>query len=185
MARNFKYFGSDMQKRSERLAREIERNTTRRIGIRGRKLFKENFQNQGFKDGNIKKWDKPKRTKSDSKWYGFEYKGEKRTSYAITKRGKKAKKQRKLNFSKAATVRGTLTGASGLLGDSLYYKTRQTKISWGSNMPYAQIHNEGGKFKVFGKHTATMPQRRYMGQSKNLHKIAGEELDKTMNDVFK
>ena len=60
---------------------------------------------------------------------------------------------------------------TGNLMDSISYRTNGNvieigvfpKIKRGANATdYAKIHNEGGTFKMFGKHTKQMPVRQFM-----------------------
>ena len=85
--------------------------------------FRENFKLGGFMNNGLQKWADVERCKSDSPWYGFDYKGEKRTFYKFTRdrktgktskatksildpttgKTKKVADQKRLNFSRAAT----------------------------------------------------------------------------------
>lgn len=47
--------------------------------------------------------------------------------------------------------RGTLMNATGTLRRSIKYKVTERSVQFVSNMPYAKIHNEGGKIKVTPK----------------------------------
>lgn len=48
-------------------------------------------------------------------------------------------------------------------------KTSDT-VTIGSDIPYAYIHNNGGKGKAFGKYSFIMPQRKFMGDMPSLTK---------------
>lgn len=48
---------------------------------------------------------------------------------------------------KTDTGRRMLTGETRELENSIEYESRGNKVSWGSDVPYAQIHNRGGKTK--------------------------------------
>lgn len=156
---------------------EREKNKiAREVGSEAVRHFKENFQKEGFVDGSVHKWKDVKRRDPSSPWYGFEYRGETRKTNPVKygKRGKKLKKQKKLNFSKAATTRKILTGASGELGRSLQYKvnpsaTGHVSVSITSDKPYATLHNEGGTMKVFGKHSVRLTARPFVGNSRELN----------------
>lgn len=58
----------------------------------------------------------------------------------------------------------------------------QTGIRMIVNLPYAKIHNEGGKGKAFGKYSFDMPKRQFIGQTKELTekqlKLISTEIDK-------
>ena len=57
--------------------------------------FRENFTRQGFRNNGIQRWPEVKRRMPNSPWYGFQYKGERRSPKDRKKKGQK----RKLNFS--------------------------------------------------------------------------------------
>jgi hypothetical protein len=158
-----------LDKRVKSLERSITTQLLPRMGVEAVNHFKNNFYTQSF-DG--KKWKDVKRRDSNSPWYGFEYKGERRTSYSFTrgKNGKtsKSKTQRKLNFSVAATKRPILTGATGELGNSLNYHTRGLLVRVYTPKKYGKVQNEGGIIKVFGKATKRLPARPFVGKSKIL-----------------
>ena len=68
------------------------------------------------------------------------------------------------------SIKGNVTGGS---------------VNISAKGPHAKLHNEGGKFKVFGKTTATMPKRQYIGESKELNKAIKTNILATINDIFK
>lgn len=148
----------------------------RAVGTEAVRHFKENFQREGFMDGGLHRWKDVQRRNPSSPWYGFEYKGETRKTNPVKygKKGKKLKNQKKLNFSKAATTRRILTGASGELGRSLRYvmnpsSNAHVSVSITSDKPYAVLQNEGGPMRVFGKHTVQLPARPFVGNSRELN----------------
>lgn len=152
--------------------------------------FRENFDKEGFVDNGLHKWPEVERRKPDSPWYGFDYKGEKRTSYAFSRNKKtgktfKSKKQKKLNFSKAATQRRILNGPSHELQNSIRYVAGEGRVTITSDKPYAAVQNEGGVIRIFGKGAAILPARPFIGESKELSdKIDGIINDK-INQIFK
>lgn len=122
-------------------------------------LVDDNFDQEGFQDSTLEKW--PKRTKTDT-----------------TRGGKKKKGKRSLLVQ------------SGKLRRSISYRIVQQggshAIIFYSNVPYAQIHNEGGAVKYTAKikaHTRktksgkvqvkahkrrvsfNMPKRQFIGRS--------------------
>lgn len=151
----------------------------REIGNEAVRHFKENFRQEGFVDNGLHRWKEVKRRDPSSPWYGFEYRGQRR------QKGKGKPKQ-KTNFSQAATQRRILTGSSGELQDSLRYKVNpasgaNVSISITSDKPYAVVQNEGGPIKVFGKASAIVPARPFVGNSKELNdkidRIVQERVD--------
>jgi hypothetical protein len=97
---------SDFNKLASDVNRFIQKDAPKIAGKEAVDHFRDSFQNEGFTDANLEKWKDVKRRDATSKWYGFDYKGEKRDK----KTGKttKSKKQKQLNFSQAATSRKSL-----------------------------------------------------------------------------
>lgn len=152
--------------------------------------FRENFNKEGFVDNGLHKWSNVKRRDQSSPWYGFDYKGEKRTSYAF-KRDKKTgksikdKKQIKLNFSKAATQRKILNGSSHELQNSLRYIANSGQVTITSDKSYAAIQNDGGTIRIFGKGSARLPARPFVGDSKELSDKIDQIIDNKLDQIFK
>lgn len=75
---------------------------------------------------------------------------------------------------------GTLRRAVSNMMSTAQYSTFGVKMI--VNLPYAKIHNEGGKGKAFGKHSFTMPKRQFIGQTRELTdkqlKLIKTEIDK-------
>ena len=152
--------------------------------------FRDNFNKEGFVDDGLHKWPDVKRRDESSSWYGFDYKGEKRTSYTF-KRDKKTgkffkdRKQKKLNYSKVATQRKILNGPSHELQNSLRYIANSGQVTITSDKPYAAIQNEGGTVRVFGKGSAQLPARPFVGDSKELSDKIDQIIDNKLNQIFK
>ena len=68
---------SEINKRVEHF---IQHDLPRIAGKMGEDEFRENFHREGFRNNGITPWPEVKRRKKDSPWYGFQYKGERRTS---------------------------------------------------------------------------------------------------------
>ncbi len=138
--------------------------------------FRNNFRSGGFIDASLKKWEDVKRRDPDSGWYGFQYKGE--------KKGDKKGKQ-KYNFSTAATSRGVLIGPGAALMNSIQVReASSSRVVIASDLPYSDVQNEGGTIKVFGKATAELPARQFMGESKKLMEDFEKELFKRLDTIF-
>lgn len=185
-----KKFPADLHEKLRRVQQLIRTDLPRIIGHQAREHFTDNFRRGVFVDKGLHPWPEVKRRDGKSPWYGFEYRGDRRTSYAFKrdrKTGKsyKAPKQKRLNFSPAATTRPILTSKRNLLMNSLRSRVKDGNASVYSTVPHAQIHNEGGQFKVFGKTAATMPKRQFMGHSAELDRVVKQEIDKRIDALFK
>ena len=136
--------------------------------------FRENFRRQGFRNNGIMPWPDVRRRDKSSPWYGFQYKGERRTSVRYirdrkTGKTRRSKTQRKLNFSNAATRRGILIGPGANLMNSISVRERSpSQVIVGTDLPYAEVHNEGGYIRVFGKAVRKLPKRQFIGESREL-----------------
>lgn len=180
----------DLQKKFTRVQQLFRRELPRIAGHEAQEHFVDNFRRGGFVDNGLHKWPDVKRRDKSSPWYGFEYKGEKRTFYAFSRNKKsgkthKAARQKRLNFSQAATTRTVLTSKRNYLMNSIRNRSGPGKATVFTTAPHAQIHNEGGEFKVFGKHTAQMPQRKFMGHSAELDKKIEQQISRQIESIFK
>ena len=132
-----------LQKDAADLKQALERTIPIKIGATAVEHFKENFQQEGFVNNGLKKWQKRKHEKT--------------------------------------TDREVLTVSSDL-GSSIDYRTENGKVIVESDLPYAEVHNEGlrsGRGKGF-----TMPKRQFIGESKELtekiENVIKQELDKIL-----
>lgn len=78
--------------------------------------------------------------------------------------------------TKHPVLRGSLLQRSG----ALYNEVRQSKIEGDSivfrfGVPYAQIHNEGGK--AGRNQSATIPKRQFIGHAPEVDRIMKENID--------
>lgn len=159
---------------NKRVERFLKNDLPRIAGKMAVDEFRENFHREGFRNNGITPWAEVKRRKKDSPWYGFQYKGERRTSVAIRKDRKtgkyvRSKKQRKLNFSQAATERRILIGPGSNLMNSIKVLEKSfPKVVIGTDLPYAEVHNEGGYIRIFGKKKVKVPRRQFIGESREL-----------------
>lgn len=126
-----------------RATRYIRQDVRRIIGVEAVRHFKKSFHDEGFTDKALVKWKDVKR----------------RTS------------PRKSQVGKASSKRKILTGETGDLGDSLDWTASGQGVVISSDVPYAQVHNDGlraGRGKGF-----KMPKRQFVGKSEVLvNKIA-------------
>lgn len=185
-----KNFPAELDKKLRQVRQLIRRDMPRIVGMEAVEHFTDNFRRGGFMNGGLQRWQDVKRRDPTSRWYGFEYKAERRTYYAFNRdktTGKtyKAKAQKRLNYSETATTRKVLTSKRNYLMNSFGYRAEAGKTTVYNDAPHAQIHNEGGTFKVFGKATATMPKRQIIGHSKELNKKIENELLRQLDRIFK
>lgn len=158
----------------KKILRYIQKDLPRQAGKMAVDEFRENFRRQGFRNNGITPWPEVERRKKGSKWYGFQYKGEKRTSVRYvrsrkTGKTRRSKTQKKLNFSNAATRRGILIGPGANLMNSItVFEASEKQVRVGSDLPYAEVHNEGGYIKIFGKAVKKLPRRQFIGESYEL-----------------
>lgn len=73
----------------------------------------------------------------------------------------------------------------GHLRDSIDYNAdfNKQEAVFSSNQPYAQVHNEGGQAGKNG--SATIPQRGFMGPSKELERKVVDKIERTLDNIFK
>lgn len=168
---------SKLHQKIKKIERYLEHSVPTIIGVEAVNHFKESFTNEGFTDTSIVKWDNVKRKDANSSWHGFEY------GSNANRPGVKRRKETSIsNYSHAATKRPILSGQSQNLFNSIRWEKRGRGALITAGTPYAQIHNEGGEMKVFGKHRATMPKRQFMGKSQVLFKRLQKRINK---DIIK
>ena len=126
--------------------------------------FRENFVRQGFRNNGVQRWPEVKRRMPNSPWYGFQYKGERRSPKDRKKKGQK----RKLNYSLKYTKYDILRITSNLYRSIREVDVSPERVEIGSDLPYAQVQNDGGYIKVFGKAKVKLPKRQFIGESKEL-----------------
>ena len=186
----FSRLPKDLQQKVRRIVKEVNRDLPIVIGKIAVDHFRGNIRKGGFVNRGLHKWKDVKRRDPNSPWYGFEYKGEKRTSLRFTRdrktgKTKRSKKQRTLNYSHAATTRQPLTSKRMGLHNSLGYKTSPGKVTVVSDRPYAEVQNSGGTIKVFGKHPVKLEGRQFAGESHELNVDVGKEITEHMDGIFK
>lgn len=172
---DYKNLPADLRSKLQQLQKEIKNNLPRIVAVEAREHFVDNFRKGGFVNNGLHKWQEVKRRDPNSKWYGFEYHGDTRANM-----GKKGR----LNYSPTATQRDVLTSKRNYLMSSLKAEPQQGKAVISTDAPHAEIHNEGGTFKVFGKHSATMPKRQFVGPSKELDDKVEKMIIDTIDKIF-
>lgn len=126
--------------------------------------FRANFDRQGFQNNGVHRWPEVKRRMPNSPWYGFQYKGERRSPKERKKKGQK----RKLNYSQKYTKYDILRITSNLYRSVTSFEVSPERVEIGSDLPYAQVQNDGGYIKVFGKAKVKLPKRQFIGESREL-----------------
>jgi len=168
----------DSIKKIKKLQKYMQNDAIKIIGTEAVNHFKESFENEGFTDKSLEKWQEVKRRQGGT-WKGFQY------GSTVRREGTKQRKQGAItNYSPAAEQRKILTGVTLELAESIDYipDMRRRGVYVYAKVPYAKIHNEGGMFRVFGKALRRMPKRQFMGKSRTLRlKIRAM----IMNDIKK
>ena len=142
----------------------MQNDALRIIGVESVNHFKDSFENQGFTDNALNKWQEVKRRTPGSKWYGFKY------GSTVKRPGVKHRKDTvSTNYSPTATESKILVD-SGALADSIDYIPDASRrgVYVYSRLAYAKLHNQGGTIRVFGKKLRKVPARQFMGKSRAL-----------------
>ncbi len=149
------------------------------MGVEAVNHFKDSFQNQGYTDKNLEKWEEVKRRET-GRWKGFQY------GSTVARPGQKRRKEgSQTNYSPAAEQRAILSGNTLELMNSIDWEKTADGIRVYSNSIYAKIHNQGGNMKVFGKTSSVMPKRQFMGKSEVLSKKLREIILRDLKNIFK
>lgn len=142
--------------------------------------YKESFENQGFTDKSLKKWEEVERRKPSSPWRGFQY------GSTVPRPGRtKRKPNSQTNYSPAAEKRPILSGQTQELMHSIDWKRSGDGVVVTAKTPYSKVQNEGGQIKVFGKRTTTLKQRQFMGQSQVLRDKIRTIIYNDLKRIFK
>ena len=150
------------------------------MGVEAVNHFKKSFQDQGFTDSSIKKWDEVERRKPTSTWKGFHY------GSTVQKPGKKGRNTGAVtNYSPAAETRPILSGTTQELKEGISYEKTATGVRVYASAVYSKLQNEGGPMKVFGKGGKTMPKRQFMGRSQVLRDRIRTIIFKDLHNILK
>ena len=129
--------------------------------------FKKNFQEgtEGFVNDGLKKWSEVNR----------------RTGGKIDKKGRYVQNKAK----GADRTRPILTGRTGALARSLEKpEIADNQVTISSNLPYAEAHNDGTTTAGRNKNVV-IPQRQFMGESKELNELIINEINRKLNTILK
>lgn len=149
----------NLKKDLELLAKKIPTKVIAIIATEGSNHFESSFDNQGFTDNGVKKWDKRKTTDT---------RGRDLTRYRTNRVGRAGGLSQ---FGRRNQGRNILVGHNSNTGlklkDSIRLKREPKRVVFFTNKAYAKRHNEGLK---------GMPQRQFMGQSKQLDQKISNKL---------
>lgn len=171
---------SQIHKKLKDLEKYLSNDLPKKIGIEAVNHFKKSFQDQGFTDKSLEKWDDVKRRDASSSWYGFQYRA-KSSRPGSTRR----KEGSTTNYSPAATKRPILTGETGQLKDSIDWLAVGRRIEITASTAYSKIQNEGGDIKVFGKASRQITARKFMGDSEALRQRINKIIENDLNMILK
>jgi len=147
-------FNAHLKRAAERLNSFAMHDLPEIAGQEAKNHFRDSFDNEGFTDKTLQKW-QPRKEKR-------------------RKDGSMSEKE------KTRVGRKILTGETKNLSD-IDYKVTPGRVVISSEVNYAKAHNEGTDHAGRGRST-TIPQRKFMGDSSVLNEkivhIMKEELDK-------
>lgn len=72
---------------------------------------------------------------------------------------------------------------SGDLGDSIDWEADFNGVKVGSDLDYAQVHNEG--LKAGRGNGFQMPKRQFLGETKRMNSAVKNKIDRELNKLFK
>lgn len=162
----------------QRVKQYLDNDAKTIIGVEALKWFKKSFMDQGFTDQSLEKWEEVQRRKPESPWYGFQFGSNSKKPGKKTRGGTS-------NFSPAATQRPILSGTTQELINSMFWEKTASGVRVIARAAHAKIQNEGGPMKVFGKHSAQMPKRQFMGPSKQLKEKLRSMILKDIKNILK
>lgn len=136
------------------------------MGVEARNHFVKSFKDQGFTDTSLEPWEARKDEEAFTGSLDFR---KSRSGFLNTEEGNRA-----------------ILVKSGDLKRSIKVLSKtQDSVTLGSDLPYAQIHNEGGNGLAFGKHPFKMPKREFMGDSAMLITKLKKMLQNRLAKIFK
>ena len=136
------------------------------MGVEARNHFVKSFKDQGFTDQTIEKW-------------------EPRKDEVATTGGIDFRRSRTGFIDSNATNRAILVKTGDLRRSIRIVAKTADSVTIGTDLPYAQIHNEGGKGMAFGRYEFDMPKRQFMGDSQKLIEKLKLMLQKKIKQIFR
>ena len=150
------------------------------VGIAAVNEFNENFDRQSF-DG--VPWPEVERRKRNSKWFAFKEGSrvsppDNHPKRKGTQQPYKARKANPItNYSPTAARTPILSSQESNLENSLHYIVSAGRVVVKSDLPYAAVHNEGKRIRVFGKKSVKVKARRFAGWTKELQAAIEQEVE--------
>ena len=131
------------------------------VAVEAENFYKESFQNEGFTDEVLEPWQNVKRRTEPKR------------------------------PDRAAATRPILTGDTGDLGRSIEADPQPGQVTItadtlgaGSDADYASAHNDGTT-NAGRNRNVTIPQRKFIGESKTLNKIVIEKMEGAAKKILK
>tara|TARA_R110000823_G_scaffold309594_2_gene433953 strand:- start:1708 stop:2205 length:498 start_codon:yes stop_codon:yes gene_type:complete len=153
----------------EREARELEEflndEVPVHIEVAVEDQFLDSFENEGFTDNGLKKWEPRKTTDT---------RGRDITRYRTNRVGKAGELNR---YGKQNQGRAILVGQQGgHLKRSLNLTKSEGKVTASFDVPYAEVHNEGSD---------TTPKRQFIGPTPELEQDIYRRIEPGLDKIFK
>jgi phage gpG-like protein len=168
MAKKINELSGDLMRISQFVKSSVPDILPRIVAVEGKNHFEESWQNQGFTDKNLVKWQKrqfnQKKLRKD------------RQRTAAYRRFQDKDRGRAILVSHQTDTKGTH------LKDSIRVESDKKKVEFSTDKAYAEVHNEGGR-SGRGK-GFIMPQRQFMGPSEVLDKKIEAKLNSQMDKFF-
>jgi phage gpG-like protein len=165
---NLNDFAKRLQQQHNAIKKLLNGDLQRIVKREGLNHFEESFDNQGFTDKTLKKWEPRKPPDKKEKKKGGELK-----SYS---KWKSKNKGRALLVGHRSDVKG------GHLKDSITARIQGTSVIFSTDKPYAKVHNEGGKA---GRGAGfTMKKRQFLGKSDVLINNIKGKITREIQKVF-
>jgi phage gpG-like protein len=149
--------------KASELTRYIQQDALRIIAKEGRDHFRESFQNEGFTDATIEPWKEVKRRQEDR--------------MKRNKNGSVSKRQGRDQKRKILTDTGDLK-------NSITTEVRGMTVEVGTDLDYAEPHNEGTTNAGRGNNT-TISQRQFIGESQALNEKIENQFEKDITKILK
>lgn len=140
------------------LRRQLAHDLPVKVGNLAVRLFKRNFQREGFFG---RRWREVKRRIPGTKAY-----------------------KQAARHHPAQTKRRILTGGTGNLGRSIQADPHEGSVTIHSDLDYAAAHNEGTR-TAGRSHNVRIPKRQFIGDSPELEKAVEELVAKEIDKLFK
>ena len=133
-------------------------------GVEAVNHYKSSFDNEGFTDQRLEKWDDVVRRDQDSDWYGHS--------------GQTGK------FSQARTQAKILSGETGELADGISYAHTDIGVRITSSTLYGRVHQFGMQAKIYGKKAFQMIARPFMGRSEVMITNIKDKIKREFNKIL-